>query len=328
VDDARWPSDWLRGVLELCVLGALRAGPSYGYAIAQDLESAGLGPVKGGTLYPLLGRLEAEQLVEASWRVGDSGPGRKYFALTGPDARRCASGPRGGRSSSRSPLRSCTRPSPREDAHERLRTAAGHRRRVAVGAGAGPASAGRAGRRIGEVLAEVEAHCADSGQSPAEAFGDPEAYAAEVTPGWQPPRARSWLLQAVATPLGVTALLSGAAASGAQRWGDRHRGRAAVRRGHRRADRHRRRSARRRPAGALARVAGPSARHSSRWPACPSCCRRLLGTVPAGSLLVTGTLLLAVVWWRSRGASAQGDEVVDPRTAHRCTRRPPGPRWW
>jgi PadR family transcriptional regulator PadR len=69
-------------VLELCVLAALRAGPSYGYALAQDLELAGLGTVKGGTLYPLLGRLEAEQLVEASWRVGDSGPGRKYFALT------------------------------------------------------------------------------------------------------------------------------------------------------------------------------------------------------------------------------------------------------
>jgi PadR family transcriptional regulator, regulatory protein PadR len=94
VDDSRWPSDWLRGVLELCVLGALQAGPSYGYAIAQSLEQAGLGAVKGGTLYPLLGRLEAEQLVEATWQVGDSGPGRKYFALTaaGRDALRARAG--------------------------------------------------------------------------------------------------------------------------------------------------------------------------------------------------------------------------------------------
>ena len=90
MEDARWPSDWLRGVLELCVLGALRGGPSYGYALTQSLEQAGLGTVKGGTLYPLLGRLEAEGLVEASWQVGDSGPGRKYFALTsaGQDALR------------------------------------------------------------------------------------------------------------------------------------------------------------------------------------------------------------------------------------------------
>jgi PadR family transcriptional regulator PadR len=83
MEDARWPSEWLRGVLELCVLGALQDGPSYGYAIAQRLDEAGLGIVKGGTLYPLLGRLEAEQLVDASWQVGESGPGRKYFTLTG-----------------------------------------------------------------------------------------------------------------------------------------------------------------------------------------------------------------------------------------------------
>jgi hypothetical protein len=179
------------------------------------------------------------------------------------------------------------------------------------------------GPRIGEVLAEVEAHCADSGQSPAEAFGDPEAYAAEVTPGWQPPPARSWLLQAVATPLGVTALLSGAAASG-------------------------------RSAGVTVTVGGllsvavtvalivtVVARLDvvlrAPWRAwlgisaallalagLPVLLPQLLGTVPAGSLLVTGTLLLAVVWWRSRGASAQGDEVVDPRTgapAH------PAPAW-
>lgn len=82
MDEVRWPSDWLRGVLELCVLAQLASGPSYGYAIAQHLEQAGLGVVKGGTLYPLLGRLEDEHLVEASWRVGASGPGRKYFSLT------------------------------------------------------------------------------------------------------------------------------------------------------------------------------------------------------------------------------------------------------
>lgn len=36
---------------------------------------------------------------------------------------------------------------------------------------------GVSGERIGSVLAEVDAHCADSGQSAAEAFGDPGAYA-------------------------------------------------------------------------------------------------------------------------------------------------------
>jgi PadR family transcriptional regulator PadR len=82
VSEVRWPGEWLRGVLELCVLGVLADGPTYGYAIATRLEAAGLGVVKGGTLYPLLTRLEAENLVESSWAAGDGGPGRKYFTLT------------------------------------------------------------------------------------------------------------------------------------------------------------------------------------------------------------------------------------------------------
>lgn len=78
----RWPTEWLRGVLELCVLGVLVRGRTYGYAIAQQLELAGLGTVKGGTLYPLLTRLEADGLVVATWEAGEGGPGRKYFELT------------------------------------------------------------------------------------------------------------------------------------------------------------------------------------------------------------------------------------------------------
>jgi len=79
-----WPSEWLRGVLEVCVLRILTDGPSYGYAITQALGDAGLGEVKGGTLYPLLGRLEEAGHVEVEWRPGEGGPGRKYFALTAP----------------------------------------------------------------------------------------------------------------------------------------------------------------------------------------------------------------------------------------------------
>ncbi len=78
----RWPSEWLRGVLELCVLGALTQGPTHGYALAQRIEAAGLGAVKGGTLYPLLTRLEGDGLVVASWQAGEGGPGRKVFSLT------------------------------------------------------------------------------------------------------------------------------------------------------------------------------------------------------------------------------------------------------
>lgn len=77
-----WPGEWLRGVLGVCVLGILEAGPTYGYAIAAALADGGLGTIKGGTLYPLLGRFEEAGLVTVEWRAGDGGPGRKYFALT------------------------------------------------------------------------------------------------------------------------------------------------------------------------------------------------------------------------------------------------------
>ena len=80
--DQPWPSEWLRGVLEVCVLRVLADGMTYGYAIASRLADGGLGVVKGGTLYPLLNRLEAAGLVEAEWRAGDGGPGRKYYLLT------------------------------------------------------------------------------------------------------------------------------------------------------------------------------------------------------------------------------------------------------
>ena len=72
----------MRGVLSLCVLRVVADGPTYGYAIAGRLAEAGLGAVKGGTLYPILTRLESEGLVSSSWQAGDGGPGRKFFTLT------------------------------------------------------------------------------------------------------------------------------------------------------------------------------------------------------------------------------------------------------
>ncbi|WP_265522606.1 PadR family transcriptional regulator [Oerskovia flava] len=82
MDDDNWPPEWLRGVLSVCVLRVLADGTTYGYAIAAALADRGLGPLKGGTLYPLLKRLEEAGWVVTEWRAGDGGPGRKYYALT------------------------------------------------------------------------------------------------------------------------------------------------------------------------------------------------------------------------------------------------------
>ena len=82
MEEQQWPAEWMRGVLSLCVLSLIAAEETYGYSVAQQLKAAGLGTVKGGTLYPVLTRLEQEGLVTSSWRAGDGGPGRKFFRAT------------------------------------------------------------------------------------------------------------------------------------------------------------------------------------------------------------------------------------------------------
>lgn len=76
------PASRVRGVLDLCVLALIAEAPAHGYAIAQGLEAAGVGTVKGGTLYPLLARLEGQGLLAAGWRSSAEGPPRKTYALT------------------------------------------------------------------------------------------------------------------------------------------------------------------------------------------------------------------------------------------------------
>jgi PadR family transcriptional regulator PadR len=85
-------SQWLRGVLDLCVLALVVRHESYGYELTRSLESVGLGPVQGGTLYPILTRLQSAGLVAARWRGGDAGPARKYYRITaaGDEALRTA----------------------------------------------------------------------------------------------------------------------------------------------------------------------------------------------------------------------------------------------
>jgi PadR family transcriptional regulator PadR len=75
-------SQWLRGVLDLTVLALLAEGEAYGYQLTQALERRGLGRIKGGTLYPVLLRLERLELVTSGWREGDAGPARKYYQVT------------------------------------------------------------------------------------------------------------------------------------------------------------------------------------------------------------------------------------------------------
>jgi hypothetical protein len=70
----------LRGVLDLCLLAVMQEGPAYGYEMTKRLRARGLSTVGEGSIYPLLGRLEREGLVE-TYRAAsdDGGPPRKYY---------------------------------------------------------------------------------------------------------------------------------------------------------------------------------------------------------------------------------------------------------
>lgn len=76
------PKNWLRGVLEPCLLAFLRNDERYGYELGVLLSESGLGTVPGGSLYPALLRLEKNGLIVAEWKAGDGGPGRKYYQLS------------------------------------------------------------------------------------------------------------------------------------------------------------------------------------------------------------------------------------------------------
>lgn len=82
-DDPKWPSDWTRAVLAPCILQLVRnRNETYGYQIVQDLDAQGLPGIVGGTVYPVLNRLETEGRVRSEWREGSGGPGRKFYSIT------------------------------------------------------------------------------------------------------------------------------------------------------------------------------------------------------------------------------------------------------
>jgi PadR family transcriptional regulator PadR len=72
---------WLRGLLDVCLLAALKAGPLYGYQMTRHLADSGL-EVAEGSIYPALGRMERAELVTSFREPSAEGPPRKYYRLS------------------------------------------------------------------------------------------------------------------------------------------------------------------------------------------------------------------------------------------------------
>jgi PadR family transcriptional regulator PadR len=72
-----------RGSLTLAVLAQLRS-EHYGYTLRKALADLGL-DIDEGTLYPLLRRLEAQELLTSQWRE-EGGRNKRFYKLS-PDGR-------------------------------------------------------------------------------------------------------------------------------------------------------------------------------------------------------------------------------------------------
>lgn len=66
------------------VLAILADGDSYGYAIIKRVAELSGGHLQwtDGMLYPVLHRLERQELISSKWAESDSGRRRKYYRIT------------------------------------------------------------------------------------------------------------------------------------------------------------------------------------------------------------------------------------------------------
>ncbi len=76
-----------RGLLEICVLAAIKNEESYGYRIIKDV--APFVEISQSTLYPILRRLEAGELLTVR-SAEHNGRLRKYYQITAAGRERLA----------------------------------------------------------------------------------------------------------------------------------------------------------------------------------------------------------------------------------------------
>lgn len=85
-------SQLLKGVLELAVLAVIAQGETYGYEILSTLEDSGFEGVGDASVYGTLRRLEQAGHLTSRLAASDSGPARKYYALTPSGAKQLQAG--------------------------------------------------------------------------------------------------------------------------------------------------------------------------------------------------------------------------------------------
>ena len=77
-----WVAQMRKGLVELCVLAALRGREAYGYEIVQLLGEAESLAIGESTVYPILARLADDGMVRVRVAPSPAGPPRRYYRLT------------------------------------------------------------------------------------------------------------------------------------------------------------------------------------------------------------------------------------------------------
>jgi len=78
----KWREQLRRGGLDLAILLAVSSTPRYGLEIIRYLQESTDLVVTEGTIYPILGRLTRNGVVEAEWISDETPHPRKYYRLS------------------------------------------------------------------------------------------------------------------------------------------------------------------------------------------------------------------------------------------------------
>lgn len=79
----KYPKELVAASATQLVLAILARGESYGYAIIQEVHRLSSGDLTwtDGMLYPILHRLEQQDLLRSNWKQSPEGRKRKYYSL-------------------------------------------------------------------------------------------------------------------------------------------------------------------------------------------------------------------------------------------------------
>jgi PadR family transcriptional regulator PadR len=84
----QWITQFRKGLVELCIMAALRDEEAYGYQIVERLGGVSGLEVTESTVYPVLARLARDRCVTVRTVPSPAGPPRRYYRLSEAGRRR------------------------------------------------------------------------------------------------------------------------------------------------------------------------------------------------------------------------------------------------